>query len=182
MILFAFFLVAVLAFAQQGERCDFPLDRRPSDTAPRSLDGVYDVEWRPDSGAVRSRRLWLWRTMPTDSSTRVPRVRPASGDTLRFLLWGSETTRAVEVSAVDSIRSATDPIDPPVLLLASPRRTDPPILVVGTLTTRRPNVMTLDGAGLGVSVTQVHSRGFSGRYRPWGYGRETGFFCARRLR
>jgi hypothetical protein len=181
-------LIVTLAFvpllptgAQVSSSCSQVREAARGVAAGRALAGVYDVEWRPDSGAVRLERLWLWQTLPTDSARKPPYVRAAPDDTLRYFLWGTLRPRSVAPSGADSLRRITDPIDPPVLLVAWPRSNEL-YLLVGTVTTRHPGMMAFDGAGVGIAVRQADTSGVAGRYAPWGITRtESGFFCARRI-
>jgi hypothetical protein len=179
-------LSAAPAFAQGMGPCSFPLDTtQASPPVLRSLAGVYELEWhsRDQGAAHRSprERLWLWPTAPTDSSLDHPAARPAPDDTLRYPLFGTEAPLATAASAGDSLRAAIDPVDPPVLLMVG-RGPTPPILLFGTVATRRAGVVALDGAGIGVWLTHVSPRTFAGTFRAWGIVQEdSGYLCARRL-
>ena len=176
-----------LGLAQPPGRCAFrigPLPVTPS--VVRELAGVYDIEWTPmPPGAgygVRRERLWLWRTTSTDSSLTKPSIHPAPDDTLRYLLWGTTSSGALAAHLGDSLRHATDPISPPVLLAAPHLKAGEAILLVGTIADRRPNVRSTDGAGVGVWLTHADSSGFAGIYRSWGIvSTDSGFVCARRV-
>ena len=176
-------LFPVVSFAQNSGRCSFRIDTLTSAVGLRSLAGVYDLDWMSSSGLVRRERLWLWPTLSTDSTLTLPRIRPNPNDTLRYPLWGTMTPRSTELSAEDSLRRVTDPVSPPVLLMAPFVRGDPPTLLVGTVTTRRPNVMAFDGAGVGLWLSRADGRGLAGDYRPYGIVvTDSGFACASRVK
>jgi hypothetical protein len=87
------------------------------------------------------------------------------------------------LSAEDSLRRVTDPINPPVLLMTPFVRNDPPTLLIGTVTTRRPNVLSFDGAGVGLWLSHGSAGGFAGDYRPYGIVvTDSGTACARRVK
>jgi hypothetical protein len=176
-------LLSTPGLTQTTERCPFALDTLTSAVVLRSFSGIYDIEWRSSSGVVRGERLWLWPTLATDSSLTIPRIHPSPSDSLRFPLWGVTTSQSTPLSAEDSLRRVTDPINPPVLLMAPFVRNDPPTLLVGTVTTRRPNVLSFDGAGIGLWLSHGNVRGFRGDYRPYGIVvTDSGMACARRLK
>jgi hypothetical protein len=176
-----------IAASQQTGRCSFHIDSLPlAWETLRSLAGAYDIEWRPDplsEKRFRGERLWLWHTSPFDSSLGKPTIRPPPDDTIHHVLWGVIGSGATPLTAEDSLRRASDPIAPPVLLLGPYRPGEPGTLLVGTIETRRPNVISLDGAGVGIWLSRADSNGFAGRYRPWGLLlTDSGYFCAKRIR
>lgn len=176
-------LHSVAALAQEPVPCSFPVTRLSPDFALRSLGGVYDLEWFSSSHTVRRERLWLWPSLPTDSSVALPGIRPTPNDSLRYPLWGTTTDRAMALSAEDSLRRHTDPLDPPVVLMAPFTRGDLPTLLVGTVATRRLNVLTFDGAGIGVWLSHADAAGLAGSYGPYGIiAEDSGFACARRVK
>ncbi len=174
-------------FAQTSGPCSFPADTsRATLPALRSLAGVYELEWHSRGEGATHRplreRLWLWATAPTDSSLHDPSARPAPNDTLVYPLFGTEAPLATPNSAGDSLRAATDAVDPPVLLMAG-RRSNPPTLLLGTVATRRAGLVGVDGAGIGVWLTHVTPTHFAGTFGPWGIVVEdSGYLCARRLK
>jgi hypothetical protein len=184
LLLWVLFLLPDPAAAQNPPgRCAFGIDTLTSTIGLRSLAGAYDLDWISSSGMVRRERLWLWPTLSTDSSLTLPRIRPSPSDSLRYPLWGTTTHRSIPLNAEDSLRRVTDPISPPVLLITPFVRGDPPTLLVGTVTTRRPNVMSLDGAGVGLWLSHADGQGLAGKYRPYGIVvTDSGFACARRAK
>jgi hypothetical protein len=175
-------LCPLISFAQRPGRCSFPIDSLSPTLVLRSLAGVYDLEWISSSDAIRRQRLWLWRTLPNDRSINRPSLRPSSNDSLRFPLWGNLTSVTIPLAQQDSLRRTTDPLDPPVLLMSPWRPGDPPALLVGTEATRRPNVLALDGAGIGLWLSHADGGGLGGHYSPYGIVvTDSGYACARRI-
>lgn len=175
--------LAVPTLAQTPGPCSFIVDTLSVTMNVRTLRGVYDLDWHSSSGTVRSERLWLWPTLPTDSSFTTPAIHPSPTDSLRFPLWGTITPRTTALVAEDSLRRSADPISPPVLMMTPFVQGDPPALLIGTVTTRRPNVLSFDGAGIGLWLTHADARGLAGEYRPYGIViTDSGVVCARRVR
>src|ERR1044071_8002354 len=178
--------IAAPAFAQGVGQCSFPLGGDSGTISLRSLAGVYALEWhslskrgdrRPPHG-----QLWLWPAAPTDSALGHPAFRPDPSDTLVYPLFGTVTPSHLPPAANDSLRRVTDPIDPPILLLAR-HREDPPALLFGTATTRRAGVYVLDGPGIGVWLTHLSPRTLAGTFEAWGIAEEDpGYLCLRRIR
>jgi hypothetical protein len=180
-------VTAAPAFAQGIGPCSFPLDTTSARSPVlRSLAGVYDLQWhiRAKRGVRRppQGRLWLWTTSPSDSSLNHPDARPAPNDTLVYPLFGTVVSPTVALTLGDSLLRTIDPIDPPVIVLTG-RHGDPPVLLFGTVTTRRAGVMALDGAGIGVWLSHVSAPTMAGTFESWGIALEdSGYLCARRVR
>jgi hypothetical protein len=190
-------LLSVIAttsgYAQGSRRCGFDLGSPlPAPINARSLAGQYQIEWHPIRRArqrpVRREGLWLWPTSPSDASLQRGGIKPAPGDTIRYALFGTTFPDNANRPTSDALRRATDPIFPPVLLEVgwapdTSVSTSPPlVLLFETVANRQPDVMSLDGVGVGVSVQHVGAAGFSGSYDRWGIAlTDSGFFCARRV-
>ncbi len=187
-------VATTIARGQESGRCGFDTGTAlPPAVSPRSLAGLYQLEWHPVTNSwqrgVRRERLWLWLTSPSDTSVEGRGVRPAPGDTLVYPLFGATLPDKASPTAGDSLRRVTDPIFPPVLLFARwPRDTirtrgSSLVLLFGTVTDRQPNVMSLDGPGVGVWLDRVRPDGIAGVYNRWGIVlTDSGFLCARRIR
>jgi hypothetical protein len=88
---------------------------------------------------------------------------------------------------IQRLRSNIDPIYPPVLLLAGPRRSvgvgEAGVLLLETVGNRRDGVLGLDGTGMGMWVTQANESGFRGSFDRWGIVlTDKGHYCAYRFR
>jgi hypothetical protein len=159
---------------------------------PRGMAGEYRVQWVSDTGAqshTSKLRLFLWKTSMLDSSPHT-HTHPAPGDTDLHPLYGVivPDEGLFTRSRVERLRAGTDPMSPPVLLLARRSRSPkvPPrdwtVLLIGTVGNRRDDAMILDGAGLGMWVRQVGPDGFKGFFEPWGIVvDDKGHYCARRV-
>jgi len=186
-------VAATTGYAQGSRRCGFDLGSPlPPPINARSLAGEYQIEWHPIRRAgqrsVRREGLWLWRTSTSDSSLQRGGIKPAPGDTIRYALFGARFPDNSNGPTSDALRRATDPIFPPVLLEAgwapdTSRTTSPPlVLLFETIANRQPDVISLDGVGVGVIIEHVGTAGFSGSYDRWGIAlTDSGFFCARRV-
>lgn len=181
------------AQGQASKLCGFDAGTSLSNVSPRSLAGLYQLEWHPVANSwqrrVRRERLWLWLTSPSDTSPERPGVRPAPGDTLRYPLFGAILPNKASPTTGDSLRRETDPIFPPVLAFTgwsrdtTPGSGPPLVLLFGTVTDRQPNVPTADGAGVGVWLDHAGPDGLAGAYDRWGIAvTDSGFLCARRVR
>ena len=180
-------LFPALAIAQGHGVCSFRLGANLTKSQSlRDLAGVYELEWHEsreliNQPKIRRERLWLWRTAPTDSAHTAPSVRPALGDTIIYPLYGTTTQATVSSAAGDSLRALTDPLDPPVLLDLRGDGTRPRLLLY-TVASRRPGVITLDGGGVAATLTHVGLQTLFGEYRAYGILHiRPGFLCARRL-
>jgi len=195
-ILVTVFIIVTTGSAQgqQSRRCGFDAGASPPGTSsPRSLAGLYQLEWHPVTNAwqrsVRRERLWLWPTSPSDTSLERRGIRPAPGDTLVYPLFGATLPDKDSPHTGDSLRRGTDPIFPPVLLFAGwPHDTTQGkgpslVLLFGTVQTRQADVESLDGAGVGVRLDHAGPDGLAGAYNRWGRVlTDSGFLCARRIR
>jgi hypothetical protein len=160
---------------------------------PRTLAGEYTVTWITDAkpAPVHWRdRLWLWPTSMGDSSL-VQHQGPAPSDTAAHPLYGvmRPDTARFDARQVEDLKTAIDPIYPPVLLFTSPRGfkwlPDNPwaVLLIGTAGNRRDGVRILDGVGMGMRILEANSQGFRGNFGRWGIAlTDSGHFCAQRAR
>jgi len=159
---------------------------------PRSLAGVFTLEWHPGPGPwsrnVRRERLWLWPTSSQDSTPVRGGTRATAGDTTDYPLFGTVTPETVPFAKADSLRADTDPIYPTVLMLARRGGVATPdsttfILLVRTVSNRDRRLIINDGGGDAVDLDRVGRSGFAGPYGPWGIAMlDTGTACAIRLR
>jgi hypothetical protein len=187
------FLGGGIAAAQSSGHCRIDsLTPLPTTFSPRSLAGFYDVQWHPAKNGSqrqhRRERLWLWPTSPSDSSRGSTPIRPAPDDTLTYPLFGTFVAANASVAAGDTLRLTVDPISPPVMLVAGwPRDTTHKtwpalVLLVGTIANREPNLIAMDGLGVGVQVRSLGTNGFEGIYDRWGIAvTDSGYFCAQRV-
>jgi hypothetical protein len=88
---------------------------------------------------------------------------------------------------IRQLRSNIDPIYPPVLLRAGPIHSlsvgPAGVLLLETVGNRRDGVLSLDGTGMGMWVTQANANGFRGSFDRWGVVlTDKGRFCAFRFR
>lgn len=186
------------ARAQRPGPCKFDVGT-PLQAAidPRALAGGFDLVWYPASArfaaASRPHRLWLWRTLPTDSSSTRAGVRPGPEDTLTYPLYGATALPNDKHVSSDVLRRTTDPIFPPVLLLVTRPPDDPHaqwptlLLLLDGVRNREPAPIAIEGIGIGVRLDHAGPLGFAGRYGPWmaaeGFSPvDSGYVCARRLR
>lgn len=163
---------------------------------PRAMAGEYRVQWIVDTSGYPPRisphtehlRLFLWTTSMNDSSFRI-HLRPVPNDTVAHPLYGLMVVDSGEFDRkrIQQLRSNVDPIYPPVLLLAGPRRSigvgAAGVLLLETIGNRRDGVLGLDGTGMGMWVTQANADGFRGTFDRWGIAlTDRGHFCASRFR
>jgi hypothetical protein len=163
---------------------------------PRAMAGEYRVQWVVDTSGYPPRtsprtehlRLFLWATSMRDSSSRA-HLRPSPNDTAAHPLYGVMVPDSGEFDKkrIQQLRSNIDPIYPPVLLLAGPRRSigvgAAGVLLLETVGNRRDGVLGLDGTGVGMWVTQANANGFRGSFDRWGIVlTDKGHFCAFRFR
>jgi hypothetical protein len=188
---------APLANVPESSAC--PRVTEPSVEAgwdPRALAGEYRVQWIVDTGGYPPRpashtghlRLFLWQTSMRDSSSRA-HLRPAPNDTVAHPLYGVMVLDSGEFDKkrIQQLRSNTDPIYPPVLLLAGPMQSigvgAAGVLLLETAGNRRDGVRSVDGTGMGMRVTQANANGFRGTFERWGIAlTDKGHFCAFRFR
>ena len=123
-----------------------------------------------------------------DSSSRT-HLGPVLNDTVAHPLYGVMVLDSGEFDErrIQQLRADVDPIYPPVLLLAGPMRSlmagTGGILLLETVSNRRDGVMSTDGTGMGMWVSQVDANGFRGRFRHWGIAlTDKGHYCASRFR
>jgi hypothetical protein len=188
---------APLANIPESSAC--PAVTQPSIEAgwdPRGMAGEYRVQWIVDTSGYFPRtasrtehlRLFLWQTSMRDSSTRAHRG-PAPNDTVAHPLYGVMVLDSGEFDKkrIQQLRSNIDAIYPPVLLLAGPRRSigvgAAGVLLLETVGNRRDGVLSLDGTGIGMRVTQANTNLFRGSFDRWGIAlTDKGHFCAFRFR
>ena len=173
--------------AQADGICSFPLGTDSvKPRSPRDLAGVYDLEWHQpgeliSTRTVRQERLWLWRTAPTDTAHARPSARASPADTIAYPLYGTTTAKGLALTVEDSLRGLVDPLSPPVLFDARGDNVTPRLLFY-TVASRRTDFITLDGGGVGATLTHVGSRTLFGEYRAYGVVHVTpGYICARRV-
>jgi hypothetical protein len=145
------------------------------------MAGEYRVQWVVDTSGFRPRtasrtghlRLFLWQTSMRDSSSRA-HLGPAPNDTVAHPLCGVMVLDSGEFDKqrIQHLRSNTDPIYPPVLLLAGPMQLigvgAAGVLLLETVGNRRDGVLSLDGTGMAMWVTQANANGFRGKFDRWG--------------
>jgi hypothetical protein len=188
---------APLASVPESSAC--PRATEPSVEAgwvPRAMAGEYRVQWVVDTSGYPPRtsprteylRLFLWPTSMNDSSPRTHRG-PSPNDTVTHPLYGVMVLDSGEFDKkrIRRLRSNIDPIYPPVLFLAGPRRSigvgEAGVLLLETVGNRRDGVLGLDGTGIGMWVTQANANGFRGSFDRWGIVlTDKGHFCAFRFR
>jgi hypothetical protein len=162
---------------------------------PRAMAGEYRVQWIVDSSGyphhtsprTEHLRLFLWPTSMNDSSPRAHR-RPVPNDTVAHPLYGLMVVDSGEFDKkrIQQLRSKVDPIYPPVLLRAGPMHSigvgAAGVLLLDTVGNRRDGVLSLDGMGMGMWVTQANTNGFRGSFDRWGVVlTDKGHFCASRF-
>ena len=192
-ISFSLAFVGAPLLAQGANECRFNIGAAvPNTFDPRSLAGWYEVLWQPAKNArqrlERREQLYLWRTSPSDSFSKHGGIHPDPSDTLVYPLFGAFVPHDSPPGLGASLRQKIDSIYPPVLLfLGWPRDTTRTtwqtlVLLVETVRTRQPDVISTDGAGVGITLHHVGPYGFAGTYDRWGIAvTDSGSVCARRI-
>jgi len=185
--------------ADVPESSECPAVAEPSVEAgwePRAMAGEYRVQWIVDTSGYPPRpsqrtehlQLFLWPTSMKDSSRRA-HLGPVPNDTVVHPLYGLMVpdTGEFDRDRIQQLRSNIDPIYPPVLLRAGPIQSlsvgAAGVLLLETVGNRRDGVLSLDGTGMGMWVTQANANGFRGSFDRWGVVlTDKGHFCAFRFR